>query len=298
MTLPVVFPPTPALTGDTLSVDFALKNPQLIQKRIANLTQGRLLTGVCFAMLGLPVTGGAVLYERVQAGEGYLNPSRSIEERAPGAAYPTVTAPRGAAKMSLVEDWGGAFPTTDETVERNDIAYLDRQVTILANTLVRKVNQRALAVVEAAVTEDNRAIAVPGWAGVQLSGATPTDPLGLPASGWALAQSAVDELETGITYDTLVVHPQQNADLKIAYQAALPDVLDAAGLEVFVTNLATPGAAYLVASGKLGFVAYERPLTVERWRDPAHRTEWTQAYIQPVCGVTNPYAVTKLTLSP
>lgn len=293
---PVAYPlGAPTLIGNQLTVDTALKQPQRITKRIADLTLQKFIVDKIFASSGVSVASGAVIYDQVTKNELYL--SRDVEERAPGNEYPLVGSERLEPKVAKAEDWGGKFFITDQAKSRNNVVHFDNQVTQLANTIVRKVNQRAVAVLEAAIASLNGAGVVPGhdWSDVTLTGTTPTPNNARPAADFAKVQLAADVEELGVVYDLWIVNPQEKHNLSIAYGPDYIEVLKSAGVEVFDSNRVAAGTAYAVARNSVGFLDYEEGLTTESWREEETRRNWVQSYVQPIFGVTNPYSIKKVT---
>ncbi|MEE2058273.1 major capsid protein [Rhodococcus artemisiae] len=288
------YPLIPKLTGRQLTVDAALNAPTLITQRIAALTSDQLVIDKFLSATGQKVEGGALLYTQASAENFYT--TRDVEERSPGAEYPVVQGERPAPKLAEAEDWGGKFWVTDEARERNNVSEFDDNVTQLANTIVRKINQRVIDAVEAAITGNG---VVPGhdWGAVITTGVpeelTPNNER--PASDWASAQLAADMDELGVTYDLLVLHPQEHRALKVAYGEDLAAVLASNGLSVFTSPRLAPGTGYAVEKGKGGIMAYEKPLNTTTWRDEARRITWVQSFAVPAVAITNPPAIKKLT---
>ncbi len=293
---PVAYPlGAPTLTGNQLTVDMALKQPGRITKRLSDLTLQKFIVDRIFASSGTSVASGAVIYDQLTRNELYL--TRDVEERAEGAEYPIVGSDRTEPKVAQSEDWGGKFWITDGAVRRNDKVFFDNQVTQLANTIVRKVNQRAVSTLEAAIAELGGAGVVPGndWSDVTLTGTAPTPNNQRPFADFAKVQLAADVEELGVTYDLLIVNPQEKHNLRVAYGPELDEVLKDAGIELFASNRVTAGEGYMVARGQVGFLDYEQGLTTETWREQKTRRHWVQSSVMPIMGVTNPYSIKKLT---
>ncbi|NKS94623.1 hypothetical protein GS876_10365 [Rhodococcus hoagii] len=293
---PVAYPlGAPTVSGGKLTVDTALKQPARITKRISDLTLQKFIVDKIFASSGVTVASGAVLFDKVTTNELYT--TRDVEERAAGAEYPVVGSERRDPDVAKAEDWGGKFWITDQAKSRNDVAHFNNQVTQLANTIVRKVNQRAVATLDAAIASLGGAGVVPGhdWSNVTLTGTNPTPNNARPFADFANVQLAADREELGVTYDLWIVNPQEKANLRIAYGPDLDEILRDAGIELFDSNRVAAGTAYAVARGQVGFLDYEQGLTTETWREEATRKNWVQSYVQPIMGVTNPYSIKKLT---
>lgn len=297
MTAPVAYPlGAPTLTGNTLTVDTALKQPGRITKRIADLTLQKFIVDRIFASSGTTVAAGAVIYDQVTANQLYL--AREPERRMPGDEYPIVGSARPAPKVATSEDWGGKFFVTDEAVRRNDRVLFDNQVTMLANTLVRRVNTQAVAQLETAIAALGGAGVVTGvnWGAVVTAGSSASTASLWPAADFAKAQLAADVDELGVSYDLWIVNPAQKAALATVYGSALADLLASFGInELFSTNRVTAGSAYAVARGQVGFLDYEQGLATETWREQKTKRNWVQSSVMPIMGITNPYSIKKFT---
>ncbi|MEU4781033.1 major capsid protein [Micromonospora sp. NPDC023633] len=284
----------PTITGNTLTVDQALKQPTRITRRIMDLTLQRFIVDRIFATGGTAT--GSVVYDQATVNELYTD--RDVERRGPGDEYPIVGSQRPTPKVALPEDWGGKFFITREARRRNDVAFFNNQVTQLANTIVRRVNTNAVAVLEAAIASLGGAGTFVGhnWATVVTAGAGQTNNSGWPAADFANAQYLADVDELGVQYDLWIVNPKQKMDLVTAYGNALPDMLEAAGIdELFASNRVANGTAYAVARGQVGELRVEQPLETETWEEQATKRDWVQSSVVPIMYVTNPYSIKKVT---
>jgi hypothetical protein len=296
MTAPVSYPlGAPTLTGNTLTVDMALKQPGRITKRLADLTLQKFIVDKIFASTGTSVASGAIIYDQLTKNELYTN--RDIELRGPADEYAIVGSDRQAPKVATSEDWGGKFWISDSARSRNDIAFFNNQVTMLANTIVRKVNARAVATLEAAIAALGGAGVVPGhdWSNVTLTGTSPTPNNARPLADFKNVQLAADVEELDVTYDLWIMNPQEVANFYIAYDTGAADVLKASGVQLFGSNRVAAGTAYAVATGTVGFLEYEQQLQTEYYREAKTKRNWVQSSVMPIMGVTNPYSVKKIT---
>ncbi|MGR6523841.1 major capsid protein [Rhodococcus erythropolis] len=293
---PVSYPlGAPTVTGNQLTVDTALKQPGRITKRIADITLQKFIVDRIFASSGTTVASGAVIYDQATRNELYTN--RDIEERVEAGEYPVVGSDRTQPKVAESEDWGGKVWVSDGAVRRNDKIHLDNQITALSNTLVRKVNSRAVATLEGAIADLGGAGIVPGhdWSDITLSGTAPTPNNERPMADFAKVQLSAEVEELGVVYDLWLVNPQEETNLIIAYGEDYAAVLKAAKIEVFASNRITAGTAYAVARGQVGFLDYEQGLTTETWREQKTKRNWIQSSVMPIMGVTNPYSIKKIT---
>src|SRR5215831_15168145 len=146
---PVAYPlAIPTVSTTTITMDMALNAPTRVTRTLMDLTLQRFFADRVFTSAG-GVTGGAVVYDQLLANDLYSD--RDIQRVAPGDEFPLVTSSRRVPAVAEVEKWGGKFYITIEARDRNDVAVFTRNVRVLANTIVRKMNQRAVEVLEAAV---------------------------------------------------------------------------------------------------------------------------------------------------
>lgn len=283
----------PTLSGNELTVDLALQQPTRITRRIADLTLQKFIISRIFAQAG-GVSGGAVVYDQATLNELYLD--RDVAHVKPGGEFPIVSAERPAPKVAQVEKWGGQFYITDEARDRNAVALFDNQVTKLANTIVRKINQRAVQELEASISASGQTAAGINWQTALSDSYTTLTPAALPTADIAGAQEEADVQELGVEYDLLLVNPQEGAVLRQLANGPIGTSLTDWGIgEVYASNRVPAGTAYLVARGQVGEIRMEQPLATETI--PERRTErtWVKSSVRPVMYVTNPFSVKKLT---
>lgn len=288
----------PTINGNNITVDMMLKQPTRITRMLMDLTLQRFVIDRIFTNAG-GVTGGAVVYDQATVNELYLD--REVERVAPGQEFPVVTSERRAPKIAEVEKWGGKFYFTDEARDRNDAAAFVNETRRLANTIVRKMNARAIEVLEAAIAGNAGQSEMVGndWSAAIPNGSNPTPPASTPGADLADVQLAGDIDELGIQYNILLVNPVQRNEWRLFYgnnsEAALRDF----GFnEMYATNRVPLGTAYAIASGQLGEMRVEQPLQTVTEREGApllRERTWVQSSVRPVMFVTNPFAVIKLT---
>ena len=219
-----------------------------------------------------------------------------VEKRTPGAEYKVVEGVEPEPRLALVEDWGGKFQVTDEQRTRNDVSYLDQQITQLANTITRKLDVAAMGAIAAAGV--GTIIPATNWEDLVFVG--PLDQItpsaDRPTAHLAEAQEAADLEELGITHNMLVLHPTQARQLRSAYAENLGAMLESAGLELFANPRIPEGEAYVVEKSMVGTVGFEQGLTVEVYDDRSTRSTWVQAYAVPAFAVDRPYAAKRIVL--
>lgn len=285
----------PTLSGNTLTVDMALKQPTRITRRIMDLSLQKFIVSRIFATGGT-VSGGAVIYDQATLNELYTD--RDVEQVMPGDEFPVVGSQRPVPQVARVVKDGGKFFITDEARDRNDISFMNNQVIQLSNTIVRKTNTRAVATLEAAITAlgGGGTFAGHNWGTVVTGGSSQTNNSGWPAADFANAQYLADVDELGVEYDLWIVNPKQKLQLVITYGDKLDAMLASLGIrEVFASNRVTNGTAYALATQQVGELRVEKGLSTETWREEKTQRTWVQSDVRPVMYVTNPYSIKKVT---
>jgi hypothetical protein len=286
-------PPTVSTTMYT--VDLMLRQPTRITKMIMDLTLQRFVADRIYSSGG-GVSGGSVIYDTVEANDIYT--TRDVERVSPGAEFPIITSARRAPGVAEVEKWGGKVWIADEARDRNDSILFTNQLRQLSNTIVRKINARAIQVLEAMFTAfPARVIASTGnWGTATPYGGSPTAPVGWPAFDFAKAAEISETDELGINYDLWILNPQNYTQLLVLYGGdGLQELLDTLNIDIYVTNRMTFDSAYVVAQGQVGQMRVEQPLGTETWREPNRQRTWVQASVRPLMFVDNRFAALKFT---
>lgn len=283
----------PSVSGTNITVDLMLNQPTRVTRMIEDLTLQRFIADQVFASAG-GVTGGAVVYD--EAVENELYASRDVQKVEPGAEFPTIESERRVPKVVPVEKWGGKVWIPDESRDRNNAATFTNKVRQLGNTIVRKINQRAIAVLDASIAASSQTATGVDWSSVVVGGSSQSNADEFPARDFAYAAQLAEEDELGVSYDLWLLNPQEYTQLIIIYGASgLNELLSALGIRVYVSNRVTAGTAYVVASQQVGEMRVEKALGTETWREPERERTWVQSSVRPVMYVTNPYAVIQFT---
>ncbi|MFI7165322.1 major capsid protein [Rhodococcus erythropolis] len=283
--------------NQSVTVKFLMNNPSWLRAALDKLIDGNEILSTFFTPTNQPVVGGGILHTVTRPEDRYS--ADDVVERAPGDEYAYVRGVDPEARLALVRDWGGRFDVTDEEEKRNMLSYVDSQLRQLANTLTRKVNLAALAAVDDALTETPGGSALVGasdWSNFLVVGPAEqiTPNSSRPAADWVHAQLEADQERLGIVYDTLVVAPQQAADLRVGYGDQLTAVLTSAGLTLTTLTHLSNGTAYLLKKGAAGRVGFEYPLTTDVIDKRENRKKIVQAYAVPAFAVDQPRAVKKI----
>jgi hypothetical protein len=281
----------PTVSGTLITVDLMLNQPTRITRLISDLTLQRFFADRVFQSGG-GVTGGAVVFDPVAANDLYAD--RDVERVSPGGEFPEITFSRRAPQVATVEKWGGKVHITDEARERNNTSELTRALRQLANTIVRKINQRAVEVLDAAVTANSRTLTGHSWSTIVVGGSSQSAANLWPARDFGAVQLQAETEELGIVYDLWIINPQEFLSLATVYGPYLQEVLRSAGIDLYVTNRVTAGTAYVVAQNQVGEMRIEKPLGTETWREPEREISWIQSSVRPLFYVDNPFAVIKV----
>lgn len=287
----------PTLSGTTITVDIMLNTPTRITRMIMDLSQERFITDRIYASAG-GVTGGAVIFDIQDTNQLYTD--RDAEQVSPGASFPIVTSVRLGAGVAPVEKWGAKTFITDEARDRNNAVLFTNQLRQMTNTLIRKINARGMAVLNAALANyPAQVIAGHNWQTVNLQGSSPTPVAQTPAADIAKAQQQAETQELGMVYDTLLLNPQEANQVNLIYSVVAGgwDAIAASwGItETYASPRIAPGIGYVIASQQAGGMRTEKPLGTETWREAETERTWVQASVRPVFYVDNPTAVVELT---
>jgi hypothetical protein len=205
----------PTITGTTFAIDLALKEPtRIVTPMILDLTAQRFFVDRVYTSAG-GVQGGAVVYDEMAMD---LYADRDVQRVTPGNEFPIVTFSRRAPRTAEVEKWGGKFYFTDEARDRNQVVLFVNAVRQLGNTMVRKINQRGVEILEAAITANSRTVSGNDWSSVITAPTgSQTNFTGLPQRDFAKADLIADQEEWGIDYNLWIMNPLQMFDLEGIY---------------------------------------------------------------------------------
>lgn len=283
----------PTVVGTEITVDTMLQQPTRITRMIMDLSLQRFIVDRIFASAG-GVTGGAVVFDVAQANELYA--TRDTQQTAPGSEFPLITTDRLAPSIAPVEKWGGKVFITDEARDRNNSAAFTNKLRQLTNTIIRKINQRAIQTLEDSITASGHTVTGNNWSTVVVGGSSQSNVTLFPANDFRLVQQRADEDEMGITYNLWLLNPQEYTRLVVIYGTAnLSALLQSLNISIYVSNRVPAGTAYAVAEQQVGEMRVEKPLGTETWREQDTERTWVQASVRPVMYVTDPFAVRKVT---
>ncbi|WP_033373423.1 hypothetical protein [Glaciibacter superstes] len=185
----------PEGTLTTAQIHLLLQSPQLIAKRVADLTKMRFIAD--YLLSGrYEAKGGGIFYE---TGEEIFA-ADSPEAVAPGGEYPKTVLTQGELAAAKTVKWGLESDITDEKISQQGISIVNKALVRLSNSVVRHVDSVAMAVIASKVSS---------------TFASP--------SAWTTAGKVIEALTsisttrgedgTGIELDTVVLKPTQYAKL-------------------------------------------------------------------------------------
>lgn len=197
----LAYPPAPAsLSGDLLTINRMLAQPQFLSRRLKALTDIGFIADELLPAK-FRTSGGAVSYE---INDQPLFSNRSITAVGPGAEYPRALPQSGSAALAAVSKWGQATELTDERIKRSLPmgGAVDWALRVLVNTVIQKIDRLAIAAFVSAVTD---ALSSSDWTGV-----TPKILLDVEKG-----KARVAGREMGYKADTILL-----TDAKYAYMAS------------------------------------------------------------------------------
>lgn len=286
----------PTISGTTVTVDVLLNAPTRVTRIVNDLVMSNFFLNRVFAVGG-DVQGGAVIYDQPTYLDVYT--ARDVERVSPGSEFPILTGVRIAPLVAQVEKFGGKFPVTNEARRRNNMSVVTNQLRRVANTIVRKMNQRGIAELNAVVAATSRTASSISWSAALTTSLTTATPATRPARTFAQALLEAELNEAGYSYNTCIIHPNEAETLRSVYGDTLDAMLTDQGIDdLIVTPRATAGTALILAGGSVGEMRLEEPLrtVVEPEGAPELREQdWVQSAVNPVMYVTDPYAVIQMT---
>lgn len=276
------------VAGTTLTVDMLTRTPTRIENTIRDMVAANegYFAEELLRTPGMTVQGGAVLYqETVDGGSHYLDPDQSLAPRAPGAESPLVGIPEDEWKVARVESLAGKFEVTDEAKRRNLTDPVLKAMRRIANTLAQSIQDTAVDAAVSFLTAHSRTVTGVAWDATFTGGVTNVDPATLPQRDFALVASTFASDKTGVKPSVVVLHPGDAFYLDVIYGDKLPAMLDRYGLRLRMSPRMTEGTALFASEGDLGFLAFEKPLSVESgrgapgtWKD-VHAVEATPVVV-------------------
>lgn len=284
----------PTISGDSVTVKMLLDQPTRITRYLSDIQLRGLVAARIFSS-PVGVSGGAVIYDQLTLND--LFSTRDVQNVEPGAEFPLITSENAEPKVASVEKYGGKFFVTDEARDRNDGGVVQREGRKLINTIMRKTDQKAIAVLDAAIAANaSQTVTGVNWNSVVTAGTSASNASAYPAADLSKVQLLADTQELGAEFNLWIVNPAQKAQFDLIYGTGGAEVLAAYNVEMVASNRVAAGTAYVVEEQQVGEIRIEKPLSTETWRDANGRQRtWVQSDMRPVMFVTNPFSVVKVT---
>lgn len=293
-------PPAPTVTGTAITVDAFLRDPLRVQRTIQDLTAQRFIADRVFSPGG-PATGGAVIFDQVQINDLYAG--RDVQAIKPGSEFPIVTDANPAPLVAKTIKWGGAAIITYEERDRDRRDILNRELTKLRNTIVRKVDTVAVATLRGAPILQQTASS--SW----------TNAAAAIVKDVATAEVAVDKQDMGYQLTDALVSPTTMLNItsndKILQQiyysgGAVSSPLGSGasgqsrmsgflGLNWYVSNRVDDDEVILLAGQTAGSISDEKPLYSRVVDQPEQERLLVMAARLTVPYVTDPKSVVRIT---
>ncbi len=283
----------PAVNGSAITVEMMLQEPTRITRYLSDINlRGYVANRIFSTPSG--VSGGAVIYDQLTLNDLFGN--RDVQNVEPGAEFPVMQSDNPTPMVASVEKYGGKFFVTDEARDRNDGGTIQREGRKLVNSIMRKTDQKAIAVLDASIAANaSQTISGVNWNSVVTAGTSASSAAAYPAADLSKVQLLADTQELGVTFDLWIVNPAQKAQFDLIYGTGGADVLGSYGVEMAVSNRVAPGTAYAVAAGQPGEIRIEKPLSTETWREQGRQRTWVQSDMRPVMFVTDPFSAVRVT---
>lgn len=288
-------PGSPTITDDIESISVFLRTPPYVQRRMESLLTQRFLTPQIFSR-GPNATGGAVVYDQVTANDLFLG--RDVQNIVPGAEIPLLTEAKPTPKVAAVDKYGGRVKISQEAVDRNDYGRLNRALTQLENTIVKKVDTQGMAVLNAAPL---LTYAFPATFAAATTSFQIID--------YLLAAKLLGvQTEMPYTYGTLLLNPKQalrmqglgikdkllgeQAQENIVRGSTIGRILD---FDIYMSNYVPDGTGYWIDRNQIGAISDEVPLATASYYREEYESWFVQGTRRFVPYVTDPLAGIKMT---
>lgn len=292
------------VSGTKVTVDTYVNPPTKIPARIRNLVeanQGYFIERV-LGQLGSQVQGGAVVVEESFPEDFFLPDDESVAPRAPGSEAPRLGSSRNEPKVKRPESWSGSIEVTDEARQRNNILAVQRQFTQAANTFAHTLQLRGIAVIKAAIESWERDLeSQTKWTATPAEGMPNVDPADLPTFDIANVIKTFEDDKVGVLPDTVILPTTEMLYLRTLFPGygTFPSVerifADHGITNVYATPMLESGEVIFCKAGAPGVMAWELPLSQEKERIAARKTDLYVLETRPVYAMHDASAILRLT---
>lgn len=289
---------SPTTSGATVTLDSWLKRPDVITRRTADLVRKGFIAGDVFDTSS--IDRGSIVVEIPNAVDNDLFTATDVERIEPLGKYPRAETTRGTLTPFAAEKWGHEYEISEEAITDNDESQMTKAPQQLANTLVRKLDLRAVQVLEAGVSTYSRTVSsTTQWSAINaLTYDTKTNASSaLQVFAKANQQLATEERGFDDTFDTLLLNPQEAYNLFLSIGKGWKQALaETVGItKIKVSNRVPMGNGYYLASGQVGAMRFVWPLTVKPRDNEDNDGKILKARTRFIPYLNEPFALLKLT---
>lgn len=294
--MPDMYPPlAPSVAGTKITVEQYLRDVPRLTKVITELANERFITGRLFAP-GPAALGGAVIFDQVAASELYA--ARDIQAIEPGSEFPIVTTTESAPLVARTVKWGGAGIITYEDRDRDRRDVLNRTLTRIRNTIVRKVDAVGVAALQLAPIGQQLASGSWGISSAAImkdvaTGITGVDRLDM---GYGITSALISPLThlNITTNDKLLSQLPRESSNPITSTLASRQLRGVLGLTWYVSNRVSDDEVFLFDGQNAGSISDEKPMYSRVVDQPAQERLLVMAARLTVPFVTDPKSVVRL----
>lgn len=294
------FPLSPVRVNDegNITASMFVKEPTRLSNYIAQLTQANLVSQFLFTSTA--ANGGAIMYDRLEA-----NMATAAEKPgviAPGAEFPAFSTAQGKPVVDQVVKTGGHYDLTREAEKRNDPIILQRGAARVANTMVKDIDNRAVAVIDDVLSNLDGALKLEssGWAAA--GKVTASNKTALTGEGKLIddieeAKLKIEETNLGYSPDTLMLKPRDAKNLRtILGVKNWRDVLGTLGVELLISNADSlgEGEGLLLQRGAIGVMGVEDPISTDNEYIKGRQLTRFYTWASMAFGVTDPFSAVKI----
>ena len=191
----------PSGTLTAAETHLILRNPQLIARRVATLTDQRFISDYLLAGR-YSAEGGGIFYE---TGE-QIFPADASESVGPNGEYPKTVLTEGELASAKTDKRGLETDITDERIKRGAQGAVDRALTQITNGVIRDVDGIAMSVIASKVTD---AFASGAWTSIANV-----------VNALAAAKANREDLALGLNLDTIALSGAQWAKVMGLFASA------------------------------------------------------------------------------
>jgi hypothetical protein len=253
--------PIAGATGSSTSVtvDYLLANPDVLAADVVDIAAEEFWVTSFFDM-GLRTTNGSVLIETASSDiDTDLYPVDDVERVTELVENPLIQGSRLTVTSIPIEEWGAAFIVSERMKRRGQLRAVTRLTTQLSNAMTRKMEQRGIAALDAALTAASRVTPAPQpLATINAKTYDAKTNNDWVLDSFVIAQTGAANAQRGANYNTVVIN--NNTKLKLGRALGHTNVEAAFAtidLKLETSVQVADGEAYIGEAGQFGGFAWE-----------------------------------------